>query len=1460
MRKILLSICIFALAVSLSLFAGAAQIGSADELLTLMNTPSMWADDYTLTADINLSDATNGLSQAPIGSESIPYSGIFDGDGYTISGINISGAGNVALFGFASGATIKNLTVEGTVSSTTNWAAGIIARVSAASITVENCVNRCTVSGVDAVGGIVGRLEPGSLNATISGCKNEGTITGARYSGGIVGFSSQTSGATVIEKCQNDGVVNGTQGVAGIVGFFRVYTGSSGKCYVQDCINTGKIHATTAYAGGILGWGHNKNYAYTVTHCFNSGSVTSDKASYVRPIAGVISKATYTAGNMNACYYTTTDAYTAESDCYANLCETYASDATVAANLAGLGENFVVADGYAPQLKNFHTHDYKYSAIGAEHKYACYCGDVKLTEGHNFVNGVCDKCGVEDIPCTHDNKYEIVENAATCASVGSKYEFCPDCQTKVSGDIEIAIDVNNHSGTLTMVLENGAVTYLCSDCDAAAYTDNSLLDIVYVSQTGAELKGNVSSQIGTSANPFKNFTDAMQYAALVGKDVTVTILDTAEVPEKYHTPEFESIITVTGGTLITHTRFIMHGPMVFEHICFKDSGNPFIAAQEHKIVMGEGITVSGGGIYLVGGYENGTATNSDIPATGYSTDVTVRSGVYHGIAGANRYLGGTYSGDTKVVLGKTNPSDTLKITSSLAVVGFNSEGGDGVNATFIFDGDVDEIASFYPISHASNATGRFDIDIVVRGGATLDKTKVIYRGANATVNVYSDSRVEGADELAATITDADKVQPYRRYCLKVNGEHPDANSDGICDNCGSSTACEHIDGEWQETMSANCAEKAVYTWYCYDCQELITDMTKEGETTNADNHVADSFVWNNDGEKYYFVCNSCGVKVEQTDAPSVYVSLNGSDKNDGRTAEKAVKTLAEAVTRIANVGGMIVIVSNYALDGDVVLPAYTKPISFVGYDADDGYVPGGFTASANVVISLGGKTSFDDITFAGGKRYTIVANWNDITFGRVYSLSDSYSYVVLGGYPITESDNEAKSATLTITEDVTRARTLDGTVTRDRFYTRIYLGSVFGADNIGVANKSATLNATNADIGVLYTMSTSGSHKLTTAKNCETTVNLYGRATVNQGRTGDFNVAYATSKGSQKNLTLNLFDNSAILTNYYIRNCENTVINVSTKADGRTFMIDIPFTFYSFGDFAANGTAIHVEINYGEHGFAPSLDTPCVFVDAADEIKIYEANAVEECEYVESIAHAATPKEKGIKHYSCTCGRYYDEEYEYSCDEATHIYTAYTDGSFKCSVCEETFTTLSENLVVKATPMAVADGKASVNVNITGTFAAALVSITAPEGFELADAALPENAELVFAGNEADGVYSITVMSASGADKEINETFVLTYSVADSTAHGSYILDVAASEVYNATGEVLCMTPVSAEIVYAEEKVIGDVNGDGIVTIADALVIIRAVLNDISLPNADLNGDGKVGLVDVIRAIKLISQ
>ncbi|MBQ7661643.1 MAG: hypothetical protein IJS44_06265, partial [Clostridia bacterium] len=1278
-KRILFATCVCAFLLAFSLFAGAADIGSANDLLTLMNTPSMWTGDYTLTADIDLTAATNGLSQAPIGNATTAFTGSFDGDGHWISGIAISGSTKIGLFGCALNATIENLTVYGSVTGTGNIVGGLIGYVGSAAVMVENCTNYCTVTGVDSVGGIIGRLEPASNNARVAACRNGGEIHGARYTGGIVGFHSQTSGATVIEQCYNAGAVEGSQGVAGIVGFFRVYTGAANKCYVQDCMNTGATHATAAYAGGILGWGHNKNFAYTLTRCLNTGAVSCDAASYVRPNAGVISKATSDAGKMSYCYYTSTGSYTAESDCYANLYETYVADATVAWDLAGLGENWVVVNGHAPELRAFHTHDTgaTFVAVGGVHTKTCYCGEVIVSEAHIFDGGVCIVCGAEDIPCEHENSYEIIVCAATCTSSGSKYVYCPDCDTQIGGNIEIPADPNNHSGILVMACAGGAVTYTCNVCGAVVYTDNAPLSTVYVSASGKELTGTVSAKIGTAENPFKNFTDAMQYAAYNTADVMVVILDTAEAPATYHTPAFTNTVTVTGGTLVTHTRFILHGPMVFEHICFADTGNPFFAAQEHKIVMGEGITVSGGAIYLVGGYEHGTATNADIPATGFSTDVTVRSGVYHGLAGGNRYLGGAYAGNIRVVLGKTNPADTLTVTSTLAVASFNGEGGNGVNATFIFDGNVDSIASFCPITHASSANGHFDIDIVVRGGASLEKSNVLFRGSDYALNVYADPRIEGAEDLAATIIGAENVQPYRRYCLKVNGTHPDVNEDGVCDTCGSPTVCDHSDGEWVETVAANCTSPVVYTWYCLDCKELIPGMTDNGESVDTDNHVADHFVWNYDGTKYYFVCTSCAARVEQSAAPTVYVSADGNDRYDGRTPAKAVATLAEAVGRIANVGGSVAMVGAYPLTADLSLPAYTKPITLCGYDADDGNAPGGFTAGANYILSLGGETTIENISFFGGRRFYIVANWNNLTFGKVFHQNSSYAYVILGSYPATVSDNAAKTATLTITESATAVIAPDGSVTRNRFYERVYLGSIFGADHLNASNKNVTLNATDAEIGVLYTISTSSSYRLCLTDNCEATVNLYGGTTVNQGRTGDANASYATSKGMQKNLTLNLFDDSAILTDCYIRNAEYTVINISKKADGRTLAWDIPFAFYAFGDFAANGRPVNVSIDYSTHTIAPSLDAPCVFSVAANAVKTYTENVEAECVYDVSITVPATPETNGTKLYSCTCGRSYTEPFAYSCTDSTHVYLAKADGSYECTACGGSFGAVS---------------------------------------------------------------------------------------------------------------------------------------------------------------------------------------
>ena len=160
-----------------------------------------------LTEDIDL----NNEPWTPIGNytevNKIYYEGTFDGGGYTISGLNVTGNFRYAsLFGAVKGGTIKNLTVAGNVSHNYSTAldchvGGIVGGALDAA-TIENCSNHCSVTGGsgDYIGGIAGsNIE----NARIIDCYNVGTITGTiNGTGGIVGFNIGT-----ISNCYNVGTI-----------------------------------------------------------------------------------------------------------------------------------------------------------------------------------------------------------------------------------------------------------------------------------------------------------------------------------------------------------------------------------------------------------------------------------------------------------------------------------------------------------------------------------------------------------------------------------------------------------------------------------------------------------------------------------------------------------------------------------------------------------------------------------------------------------------------------------------------------------------------------------------------------------------------------------------------------------------------------------------------------------------------------------------------------------------------------------------------------------------------------------------------------------------------------------------------------------------------------------------------------------------------------------------------------
>lgn len=302
---------------------GVYEISTAEEmheLATLIaDKGEGYADarkaSYRLTRDIDMSTVTG---MVPIGANAgNAFTGTFDGNGYTISGIDLApaegSAGNYfGLFGrIATPAVIRNLTVEGTVTSSGAYVGGIVGLV-ASGATVENCTNRCTVTytGTAAaygVGGVIGHAggvaKTGTVTAgsnqkgtlVITNCTNEGDITGSKCVGGILGRSDITTGTVTVTGCVNKGNVTATIGdgngyadVGGIAGFDWSVKGASNHLF-ENCTNFGTVAFVKSAeydfssftkgigyqgVGGIIG--RTQTNGIAVTGCYNGGTVTSD--------------------------------------------------------------------------------------------------------------------------------------------------------------------------------------------------------------------------------------------------------------------------------------------------------------------------------------------------------------------------------------------------------------------------------------------------------------------------------------------------------------------------------------------------------------------------------------------------------------------------------------------------------------------------------------------------------------------------------------------------------------------------------------------------------------------------------------------------------------------------------------------------------------------------------------------------------------------------------------------------------------------------------------------------------------------------------------------------------------------------------------------------------------------------------------------------------------------------------
>ena len=124
-----------------------------------------------------------------VGTSDHPFCGTFDGDGKTLQ-VNISESGNAALFKKVNGATIKNITVMGSVTGGGNHTAGLVSECEG-NITIKGCTVAADVDCDSYAGGIVGH---GGTNSTLQMENNvySGTISGFKhFAGGLLGWCNE---------------------------------------------------------------------------------------------------------------------------------------------------------------------------------------------------------------------------------------------------------------------------------------------------------------------------------------------------------------------------------------------------------------------------------------------------------------------------------------------------------------------------------------------------------------------------------------------------------------------------------------------------------------------------------------------------------------------------------------------------------------------------------------------------------------------------------------------------------------------------------------------------------------------------------------------------------------------------------------------------------------------------------------------------------------------------------------------------------------------------------------------------------------------------------------------------------------------------------------------------------------------------------------------------------------------
>ena len=285
------------------------EISTATQLKAINNNLSAC---YKLTANIDL----NGEDFTPLGNaESGTFSGIFDGNGFTISNLNVFSGKFAGLFGCNEG-TIKNVKLSGIYVYGTRYIGGVVGQN-----TTLGSVFNCSVSSGDIeaddgineiyAGGIIGYNE-GFVEGTFSNnanlkINNESSLAVA---GGIIGKNNSVYSVNITDSTNTGNVSASSSSSSSYSGGF-VGNNDNGAITISNSTNTGNVsdsNSSSGYSGGFIGYNYNRGTT-TITDCTNAGNVLSSFSGGGGGFVGNNSVSTLTitdctnAGNVSGCAY-----------------------------------------------------------------------------------------------------------------------------------------------------------------------------------------------------------------------------------------------------------------------------------------------------------------------------------------------------------------------------------------------------------------------------------------------------------------------------------------------------------------------------------------------------------------------------------------------------------------------------------------------------------------------------------------------------------------------------------------------------------------------------------------------------------------------------------------------------------------------------------------------------------------------------------------------------------------------------------------------------------------------------------------------------------------------------------------------------------------------------------------------------------------------------------------------------